>query len=193
MMEHLLISACLLGAQCRYDGQSKPVLEMVALSEQFDLVPLCPEQLGGLPTPRTPAERIEDRVMTKDGRDVTAEYRHGAEQALHLARLCGCKIALLKERSPSCGSGTIYDGTFTGGLTAGDGVTAALLRETDRTVLDIACQFGYDNASKFARAFRDVIGVSPREYRAGAEYDSCAPRLGEKPVSLSDADAERRI
>ena len=113
-MEHLLISACLLGAQCRYDGQSKPVLEMVALSEQFDLVPLCPEQLGGLPTPRTPAERIEDRVMTKDGRDVTAEYRHGAEQALHLARLCGCKIALLKERSPSCGSGTIYDGTFTG-------------------------------------------------------------------------------
>ena len=97
-------------------------------------MPLCPEQLGGLPTPRTPAERIEDRVMTKDGRDVTAEYRHGAEQALHLARLCGCKIALLKERSPSCGSGTIYDGTFTGGLTAGDGVTAALLRENGITV-----------------------------------------------------------
>ena len=105
MMEHLLISACLLGAQCRYDGQSKPVLEMVALSEQFDLVPLCPEQLGGLPTPRTPAERIGDRVITKDGRDVTAEYRRGAEQALHLARLCGCRIVLLKERSPSCGSG----------------------------------------------------------------------------------------
>ena len=133
-MEHLLISACLLGAQCRYDGQSKPVLEMVALSEQFDLVPLCPEQLGGLPTPRTPAERIGDRVITKDGRDVTAEYRRGAEQALHLARLCGCRIVLLKERSPSCGSGTIYDGTFTGGLTAGDGVTAALLRENGITV-----------------------------------------------------------
>lgn len=97
-------------------------------------MPLCRSQLGGLPTPRTPAERIEDRVMTKDGRDVTAEYRHGAEQALHLARLCGCKIALLKERSPSCGSGTIYDGTFTGGLTAGDGVTAALLRENGITV-----------------------------------------------------------
>ena len=132
-MEHLLISACLLGAQCRYDGQSKPVLEMVALSEQFDLVPLCPEQLGGLPTPRTPAERIEDRVMTKDGRDVTAEYRHGAEQALHLARLCGCKIALLKERSPSCGSGTIYDGTFTGGLTAGDGVTRCCGKTASRS------------------------------------------------------------
>ena len=110
MMEHLLISACLLGAQCRYDGQSKPVLEMVALSEQFDLVPLCPEQLGGLPTPRTPAERIEDRVMTKDGRDVTAEYRHGAEQALHLARLCGCKIALLKLRR------NMLDGNFMEGM-----------------------------------------------------------------------------
>ena len=129
MMEHLLISACLLGAQCRYDGQSKPLLELVALSEQFDLVPVCPEQLGGLPTPRTPAERIGSQVLTKDGRDVTAEYRRGAEQALHLARVCGCRIALLKERSPSCGSGTIYDGTFSGTLTEGDGVTAALLRE----------------------------------------------------------------
>ena len=110
MMEHLLISACLLGAQCRYDGQSKPVLELVALSGQFDLGPLGPEQRGGLPTPRTPAERIEDRVMTKDGRDVTAEYRHGAEQALHLARLCGCKIALLKLRR------NMLDGNFMEGM-----------------------------------------------------------------------------
>lgn len=132
----LLVSACLLGVACRYDGASKGLSEDVlrALMARHTLVPVCPEQLGGLPTPRTPAERIEDRVMTKDGRDVTAEYRHGAEQALHLARLCGCKIALLKERSPSCGSGTIYDGTFTGGLTAGDGVTAALLRENGITV-----------------------------------------------------------
>ena len=134
MMEHLLISACLLGAQCRYDGQSKPLLQLVALSEQFNLVPICPEQLGGLPTPRTPAERTEGRVITKDGRDVTAEYRRGAEQALHLAQVCGCKIALLKERSPSCGSGEIYDGTFSGALQPGDGVTAALLREHGITV-----------------------------------------------------------
>ena len=128
-MEHLLISACLLGARCRYDGQSKPLLQLVALSEQFDLVPVCPEQLGGLPTPRVPAERTEDRVITKDGRDVTAEYRRGAEQALHLARVCGCRIALLKERSPSCGNGEIYDGNFSGKLEKGDGVTAELLRE----------------------------------------------------------------
>lgn len=132
----VLVSACLLGVACRYDGASKGLPDSVLreLMARHTLVPACPEQLGGLPTPRTPAERIEDRVMTKDGRDVTAEYRHGAEQALHLARLCGCKIALLKERSPSCGSGTIYDGTFTGGLTAGDGVTAALLRENGITV-----------------------------------------------------------
>ena len=163
MMEHLLISACLLGAQCRYDGQSKPVLEMVALSEQFDLVPLCPEQLGGLPTPRTPAERIEDRVMTKDGRDVTDEYRHGAEQALHLARLCGCKIALLKERSPSCGSGTIYDRTFTGGLTAGDGVTAALLGQMETK-----------RAAVTACAVHAAAG------------DMCAQKLGEYGMTPSD-------
>ena len=133
-MDKLLVSACLLGEPCRYDGRSKADARVLALAEKYELIPVCPEQLGGLPTPRTPAERIEDRVMTKDGRAVTAEYRHGAEQALHLARLCGCKIALLKERSPSCGSGTIYDGTFTGGLTAGDGVTAALLRENGITV-----------------------------------------------------------
>ena len=127
-MEHLLISACLLGAQCRYDGQSKPLLQLVALSERFHLVPICPEQLGGLPTPRTPAERCGGRVVTRDGRDVTAEYSRGAAQALHLAQVCGCTAALFKERSPSCGFGTIYDGTFSGTLTDGDGVTAALLR-----------------------------------------------------------------
>lgn len=127
-MKHLLISACLLGASCRYDGQSKPLLQLVALSEQFDLVPVCPEQLGGLPTPRAPAERLGAAVITQDGGDVTAAYRRGAEQALHLARVCGCTVALLKERSPSCGSGTVYDGTFRGTLAAGNGVTAELLR-----------------------------------------------------------------
>ena len=127
MMEHLLISACLLGAQCRYDGQSKPVLEMVALSEQFDLVPLCPEQLGGLPTPRDASERQGSRVVMRSGRDVTDAYARGAQQALALAQRFGCTAALLKQRSPSCGHGEIYDGTFTGTRVAGDGVTAALL------------------------------------------------------------------
>ena len=127
-MENLLISACLLGVQCRYDGGSKPVMPTVALMEQYHLIPICPEQLGGLPTPREPSERRADTVVTKSGADVTAQFRRGAEQALHLARLYGCKAAVLKERSPSCGSGEVYNGTFSGRLTPGDGVTAALLK-----------------------------------------------------------------
>lgn len=127
-MENILISTCLLGVCCRYDGESKPIMQTVALMERYHLIPVCPEQLGGLPTPREPSERQGDAVLTKSGADVTAQYRRGAEQALHLARLYGCRAAVLKERSPSCGSGEIYDGTFTGSLTAGDGVTAELLK-----------------------------------------------------------------
>ena len=133
-MENILISACLLGAQCRYDGESKPLMQTVALMERYHLIPICPEQLGGLPTPRDPSERLGGAVVTKQGADVTAQFSRGAAQALHLARLFGCKIAVLKARSPSCGSGTIYDGSFSGRLTPGDGVTAALLRENGITV-----------------------------------------------------------
>ena len=128
-MEPILISACLLGAACRYDGGSNPVLSVEALMGRCQLVPVCPEQLGGLPTPRNPSERRGDQVVMNDGRDVTAEYRRGAEETLRLGRLYGCTAAVLKERSPSCGCGRIYDGTFTGTLTDGDGVTAALLKE----------------------------------------------------------------
>ena len=123
----LLISACLLGCACRYDGKSKPHPLAVELARRGLAVPVCPEQLGGLPTPRKPSERQGGRVVMADGRDVTAEYRRGAEETLHRARLYGCPAAVLKERSPSCGKGQIYDGTFTGTLTAGDGVTAELL------------------------------------------------------------------
>ena len=122
----ILISACLLGACCRYDGASKAHPLAAALAERHQLVPVCPEQLGGLPTPRPPAERREDRVMTQSG-DVTGQYRRGAEETLKLCKLLGCEAAVLKERSPSCGRGMVYDGTFTGTLTPGDGVTAALL------------------------------------------------------------------
>ena len=127
-MENLLISACLLGVQCRYDGGSKPVMPTVALMEQYHLIPICPEQLGGLPTPREPSERRADTVVSRSGADVTAQFRRGAEQALHLARIFGCKKAVLKERSPSCGAGEIYDGSFTGARVPGDGVTAQLLK-----------------------------------------------------------------
>ena len=129
MKESILISACLLGVRCRYDGGSKPQEPILRLMEKYTLIPVCPEQLGGLSTPRLPSERLADRVVMKDGTDVTAAYRRGAEEALRLAKLFGCKLAVLKERSPSCGSSTIYDGSFSGRLTGGDGVTAALLRE----------------------------------------------------------------
>ena len=123
----ILISACLLGTCCRYDGASKGQPLVKALAERHMLVPVCPEQLGGLPTPRPPAERQGGTVRTRSGIDVTDQYRRGAEETLRLCRLLGCEAAVLKERSPSCGRGQIYDGTFSGTLTAGDGVTAELL------------------------------------------------------------------
>ena len=123
----ILISACLLGVPCRYDGASKPHPLAQALLEEHQLVPVCPEQLGGLPTPRPPAERRGNRVVSREGPDVTEAYRRGAEAALTLCRQFGCQAAVLKERSPSCGRGVVYDGTFTGALTEGDGVTAELL------------------------------------------------------------------
>ena len=122
----LLVSACLLGVCCRYDGGSKAYPGIEQLARQHTLVPVCPEQLGGLPTPRPPAERRGDRVVTRSG-DVTEQYRRGAEEALKLCKLLGCEAAVLKERSPSCGRGAVYDGTFTGTLVPGDGVTAELL------------------------------------------------------------------
>ena len=124
----ILVSACLLGARCRYDGESKAHPEMAALAEQHILIPVCPEQLGGLPTPRPPAERKGERVVTQTGTDVTEQYRRGAEEALKLCKLLGCEAAVLKERSPSCGCGEIYDGTNSKALTAGDGVTAEVLK-----------------------------------------------------------------
>lgn len=130
----ILISACLLGCACRYDGKSKPHPLAQELARRGLAVPVCPEQLGGLSTPRTPSERQGQRVVMQSGRDVTAEYRRGAEEALAIARLYGCQIAVLKERSPSCGHGEIYDGTFAGRLTDGDGVTAELLWENGITV-----------------------------------------------------------
>jgi len=125
----ILISACLLGCACRYDGKSKPHPLAQELARRGLVVPICPEQLGGLPTPRAPSEQQSDRVVSADGTDVTTQYRRGAEEALRLAALYGCTTAVLKERSPSCGSGQIYDGSFTGTLTDGWGTAAALLRE----------------------------------------------------------------
>ena len=96
----ILISACLLGACCRYDGASKAHPLAALLAERHTLVPVCPEQLGGLPTPRPPAERRGGRVVTQSG-DVTEQYLRGATETLKLCKLLGCEAAVLKERSPS--------------------------------------------------------------------------------------------
>lgn len=130
-MENVLISACLLGFECKYCGGSNKLTErqLAALGERFRLIPVCPETAGGLPTPRDPSERLGDRVVSNQGRDVTAQYQKGAETALWLARRYDCKAALLKEKSPSCGSGQIYDGSFTGKLIPGDGVAAEELKK----------------------------------------------------------------
>ena len=124
-----MVSACLLGTGCRYDGGGNRIPQLSDLLQTHCCVPVCPEILGGLPTPRTPAERQGERVVAQDGRDVTAAFVRGAQETLRLAELFHCEAALLKERSPSCGSGSIYDGSFTHTRVPGDGVTAQLLKE----------------------------------------------------------------
>ena len=126
-MEKLLVSACLLGMPCRYDGKSKPCDAVIALRDRFELLPVCPEVMGGLPTPRTPSEIQGERVRMRDGTDVTEHYHRGARMALELARSNGCSVAILKEKSPSCGVGRIYDGSFSRTLTEGNGITADVL------------------------------------------------------------------
>lgn len=124
----ILVSACLLGIPCRYDGREAKNEDVTRLGEKHTLIPFCPEIYGGLPTPREPAERNGARVTTQSGVDVTAEYERGACAALAAAQICGCRAAILQDRSPSCGAGVIHDGGFEGGLMPGDGVTAALLK-----------------------------------------------------------------
>lgn len=129
MKEKLLVSACLLGENCKYSGGNNYSPAVAALAEQYELVPVCPEQLGGLPTPRVPAERVGGRVVNREGADVTEAFRLGAEKALEIALAHGIRRAVLQERSPSCGCETVYDGTFSGKLIPGQGVTAQLLEK----------------------------------------------------------------
>ena len=127
----ILISACLAGINCKYSGGNNLNPELRDLVNSGKAVPVCPEQLGGLITPRTPAEIIKDseeniKVITKTGTDVTKEYVLGAERALAIAKALNIKTAVLQSRSPSCGCGYIYDGTFTKHLIVGNGITAEL-------------------------------------------------------------------
>ena len=134
-MKNILVSACLLGEPCRYDGKSKPCERVIALKGTYNLIPICPEVMGGLPTPRTPSEICGERVLMKDGRDVTENYNRGAQKALEIARENACTVAILKEKSPSCGSGLIHNGSFDGGLVEGNGITTQLLKQNGIRVL----------------------------------------------------------
>lgn len=132
---NILVSACLLGVDCRYCGTGLYHEQVAARSKEQHLIPVCPEQLGGLPTPRPPVELVNGRAIDNTGTDRTKEFQKGAEEVLKLARLFNCTHAILKSRSPSCGRGTIYDGTFSGKLTDGNGLTADLLMKNGIQVL----------------------------------------------------------
>lgn len=123
-----LVSACLVGVGCRYDGKSNKVEQLCVLVNQGKAVPVCPEQLGGLSTPRVPAERVDNRVITKEGIDVTEAFNVGAYRTVEIAKVCECKGAIMKAKSPSCGCGQIYNGKFEGKLIDGDGVTVQALK-----------------------------------------------------------------
>lgn len=125
----IIVSACLAGLHCRYDGGEKPNNEVIRLVAEGKAIPVCPEQLGGLSTPRLPAEIIDGRVIREDGVDVTSEFERGAQDALTLAKLAGAKSAILKAKSPSCGSGRIYDGSFSAKVIPGDGIMAELFKK----------------------------------------------------------------
>ena len=134
------MSACLLGVHCRYDGKCQNIPEfeekLPKLMEKYNLIPVCPEIMGGLSTPRIPAEITPEKsVVNKEGKDVTEQFKRGGWEAVNLAKLYNCHYAVLKARSPSCGSGQVYDGTFSKTLVTGDGIAAEMLKKHGVRVL----------------------------------------------------------
>ena len=124
-----IVSACLAGINCKYNGKNNSCPKIVKLVKEGKAIPVCAEQLGGLATPRDPAEIQKNKVKTKKGKDVTKQFEKGAEEALKIAKMTGCTEAILKEKSPSCGSKEIYDGTFTKTLKKGSGIFAQKLKD----------------------------------------------------------------
>ncbi|HYE84658.1 MAG TPA: DUF523 domain-containing protein [Clostridia bacterium] len=142
---NILVSACLLGTNCKYSGGNNLTPKLLELMKEHTFIPICPEQLGGMTTPRRPSEIQEGngilvlvekaKVRDNEGEDVTEHFVKGAQESLNLAKLYGCTAAILKANSPSCGSGTIYDGTFSGKLKEGSGVAAQLLVDNGIAVM----------------------------------------------------------
>lgn len=135
--EKILVSACLLGVNCKYNGGNNSSDKVDEFLKEYEIIPICPEIMGGLPTPRVAAEQKGDKVITQDGKDVTKQYRKGADECLFLAKKYDVKKALLKLRSPSCGYGQVYDGSFSHTLINKNGVTAELLLKNGIEIITI--------------------------------------------------------
>jgi len=131
----ILVSACLAGIKCRYDGKDNANIKVIEMVKNGIAIPVCPEQLGGLQTPRIPAEITEDKVLNKKGENVTSQFKKGAKETLRIAVLANCHKAILKQSSPSCGYGKIYDGSHTGIIIEGMGLTARLLFQNGIIIL----------------------------------------------------------
>jgi uncharacterized protein YbbK (DUF523 family) len=131
----IIVSACLVGINCRYDGGNNANQKVIELVSKGFAIPVCPEQLGGLTTPRIPAEIIGNKVINKNGEDVTGYFKKGARETLQITKLTNCRKAILKQSSPSCGYGKIYDGTHTGKIIAGKGITAKLLEDNEIKII----------------------------------------------------------
>lgn len=131
MKTKIIVSACLLGENCKYNGGNNKNEEVIALGDDYELIPVCPECFGGLPIPRVPSEIRDGKAYSKDGKDLTEAFLSGAEQTLYIAKEVNAPCAVLKENSPSCGFGKIYDGTFSGNKIQGNGITAQLLYDNE--------------------------------------------------------------
>ena len=133
----ILVSACLLGENCKYNGGNNYCQELIKKLAGHTVIPVCPEVLGGLPVPRTPAEIVNGEVINRDGISVDTEFRDGARRALEISRESKPDLIILQSRSPSCGVGRIYDGTFTGKLVPGNGVFAQMAIDDGFHVADV--------------------------------------------------------
>lgn len=137
MKENILVSACLIGIKCRYDGSSSLSEKVLEDQKNYNFIPVCPEQLGGLSTPRVPSEIINTKVITKMGNDVTDNFNKGVQEALKLLKIFNCKKAILKSKSPMCGCNLIYDGSFSGKLIRGDGMLTKELKNINVEIKSI--------------------------------------------------------
>ena len=181
-MEKILISACLIGDKTKYDGTDNKVEELLGLLEFFELVPFCPEMEGGLPVPRNPSEKRSSGVFSSTGEDVTPQFNAGASKALRACQFFGIRLAILKERSPSCGVHEIYDGHFSGKAILGEGVTAQMLRSHGIKVLNEVEAIEFLK-KKIASAADHEEYLRRREEEARQEEEKKARLREKKPSS----------